>query len=36
MSYVHIPQVLTPSVTARTRLPEHSRFLVRPQRLTRR
>jgi hypothetical protein len=36
MPNVDIPQVLTPSVTMRTRLPVHSRFLVRPQRLTRR
>jgi hypothetical protein len=36
MPYVHILLVLTPPAMRRTRLPEHSRFLVRPQRLTRR
>jgi len=36
MPYGRILPVLTPPAITRTRLPEHSRFLVRPQRLTRR
>jgi hypothetical protein len=36
MPSTHIPLILTPPGMTHTRLPEHCRFLVRPQRLTRR
>jgi hypothetical protein len=36
MPYTHILMVLTPPGMTHTRLPGHCRFLVRPQRLTRR
>jgi hypothetical protein len=36
MPHTCMPLVLTPPAMTHTHLPEHSRFLVRPQRLTRR
>jgi hypothetical protein len=36
MPHTYMPLVLTPPAMTHIHLPEHSRFLVRPQRLTRR